>query len=289
MMTLLVAAIVALQVARERWFPSEEPGRDVVYVQSPAVMKRLALSFDALLADVYWIRTVQYYGRTRLSGNPNKNYDLLWLLLATTTELDPQFNIAYRFGGIFLSEPPPGGPGRTDLAIELLQKGIRHNPHRWEYYLDAGFVHYWWREDYKSASDWFQRASEVPGAPSWLRPLAAAALGEGGHRQAARFLWEQLRVHGDHEWLRREATTRLQQLDAMDAVDNLSHGVRRFEQTYGRLPASWQEMVSARLLRGIPLDPTGTPYVLDPATGGVDVSRGSPLFPLRRPKSPPAA
>jgi hypothetical protein len=288
-MTLLVAAIVTLQVARERWFRSVEPDRDVIYVQSPEVMKRLALSFDALLADVYWIRTVQYYGRTRLSDSPNKNYDLLPLLLFTTTELDLQFSIAYRFGGIFLSEPPPGGPGRTDLAIELLQKGIRNNPNKWEYYVDAGFVHYWWRDDYQAASDWFVKASQVPGAPNWLRPLAASTIGEGGSRQAARFLWEQMRAQGEQEWLRRTATHRLLQLDALDAIDDLSRIVQRFEQTYGRLPASWPELVGARLLRGIPLDPTGTPYVLDPATGGVDVSKDSPLFPLRRPKSRPAA
>ena len=34
------------------------------------------------------------------------------------TGLDPYFNIAYRFGAIFLSESKPDGPGRPDLADE---------------------------------------------------------------------------------------------------------------------------------------------------------------------------
>ena len=34
-------------------------------------------------------------------------------------------------------------------------------------------------------------------------------------------------------------------------------------------------------LRGIPLDPTGVPYVLDVKSGTIDVDRGlSPLWPL---------
>ena len=34
--------------------------------------------------------------------------------------------------------------------------------------MDIGFVHYWWREVYKAAAAWFDRASKVPGAPWFL-------------------------------------------------------------------------------------------------------------------------
>ena len=40
-------------------------------------------------------------------------YQLLYPLLDITTTLDPHFNIAYRFGAIFLSEPYPGGAGTS--------------------------------------------------------------------------------------------------------------------------------------------------------------------------------
>ena len=73
---------------------------------------------------------------------------------------DPQFNTAYRFGAIFLAEPYPGGAGRPDLAIALLQKGLAARPDKWEYMEDIGFVHYWWRHDYEAAAQWFQRAAE---------------------------------------------------------------------------------------------------------------------------------
>ena len=52
------------------------------------------------------------------------DYALLYPLLDITTTLDPLFNIAYRFGAIFLAEAYPAGAGRPDLAIALLEKGI---------------------------------------------------------------------------------------------------------------------------------------------------------------------
>ena len=99
----------------------------------------------------------------------DKSYKLLYPLLDLTTTLDPHFNIAYRFGAIFLSEPYPGGPGRTDQAIALLERGLAANPTRWQYAQDAGFVHYWYRQDYKAAAEWFDRAARIEGAPWWLR------------------------------------------------------------------------------------------------------------------------
>src|SRR5207244_12158006 len=114
-----------------------------------------------------------------LAARPS-DYANLYPLLDITTSLDPRFNIAYRFGAVFLAEPYPGGPGRPDLAIALLNKGLRERPDKWEYMEDIGFVHYWWRHDYESAALWFERASQVAGAPWWLRSLAAHMLAPGG-------------------------------------------------------------------------------------------------------------
>ena len=117
-----------------------------------------ALGFDALVADLYWIRAVVYFGRQRLSKIADKNYDLLYPLLDLVTTLDPRFTVAYRFGAIFLSEPPPDGPGRPDLAVELLERGSSA-PERWEYLHDIGFVYYWSYRDYAAAAEWLERAS----------------------------------------------------------------------------------------------------------------------------------
>ena len=281
LVVVLMGGVVGLQALHEReGGPPASTTANMLYVRSPEAVKRLALSYESLLADVYWIRAVQHYGTTKLSTDPAKEYDLLYPLLDLTTSLDPRFNVAYSFGSIFLAEPPPGGPGRADLAIALLEKGLRAQPRRWELAQSIGFVHYWWRQDYDEAAAWFARAAAFPGAPDWMAPLAATTLAEGGDRESSRRLWQQVASDAEDEWYRNEAGRRLLQLDAMDQRDVLQQAVSVFEQREGRLPSGWDDLRAAGYLQGIPVDPSGAPYRLDSGIVGLDAA--SPLGPLPR-------
>ena len=92
-------------------------------------------------------------------------------------------------------------------------------PCRWQYAQDAGFVHYWYRQDYKSAAEWYDRASRIEGAPWWLRSMAASTLAEGGDRQSSRQLWQQLYETTDDTWVKNNAQLKLGQLTALDEID----------------------------------------------------------------------
>jgi hypothetical protein len=277
---LLMALAVPLQVWRDRGWRAYEPATPVLWLRAGPHVGRLALGFDSLLADLYWIRTVVYFGRQRLSDDADKNYDLLAPLLELVTTLDPHFTVAYRFGAFFLSEPPPDGPGRPDLAISLLERGVGVSPERWEYPHGIGFVHYWSRRDFKSAAEWLEKAAAIPGAPIWLRSTAALMRSEAGDRRAARLLWLQMADSTDDESLKNLAHTRAAQFDAMDAIDALNEVVWRYEARVGRPATSWRELITAGALRGVPLDPAGVPYVLDLANEDVRLSPESPLSPL---------
>jgi len=277
---LLAGAIVALQMVRERRFPSAEPAAQMLYLTSPAVITRAALSFDAIAADAYWIRAIQYYGRARLQRSASARYDLLYPLLDLTTALDPHFSIAYRFGAFFLSERSPGGAGRPDLAVRLLEKGMAANPGRWEYPYDVGFVHYR-QGDYVKAADWFQRAAQVAGADNnWLTPLAAVTLATGGDVRSSRLLWNNILASGEQAWLRRAAELELRKLDAVDAIRQLERLTAEYERRHGDPPATWDELVRDGALRGVPVDPAGHPFVLNPWWGTVTLAEDSPLWPL---------
>src|SRR5688500_16292072 len=98
----LAAGSVALQAARDRRYARETDSARLMYLQSGETAKRLALEYDALAADIYWIRAVLHYGGDRIEGRESGRYDLLYPLLDLTTALDPHFQIAYRFGAVFL-------------------------------------------------------------------------------------------------------------------------------------------------------------------------------------------
>ena len=276
----LYAAAAALSLARDRVAPRELAREAVLYVPAPAVLQRLVLSYDALAADVYWIRAVQHFGGTRRADERDRKYELLYPLLDITTSLDPRFNIAYRFGAIFLSEPPPGGPGRPDQAIALLKRAIESRPDNWRYYQDVGFVYYWSKNDYVTAAEWFERGAGVEGAPWWLRSLAANTRAGGGDRAGARKLFESLLETADNDWLRNDARRRLQQLDAMDAVEVLQRLVNAWVATRPPQPYTWEAMVAAGRLRGVPTDAAGTPFKLGMYSATVAVGDESPLRPL---------
>jgi tetratricopeptide (TPR) repeat protein len=281
-----LALAIAVQVVRDDAYPRDPIENQLLYVSSGNGIEKAALSYGVLLADLYWVRALQHFGRERL-GQGEKRYDLLYPLLDLTTTLDPRFIVAYRFGAIFLAEPRPGGAGRPDLAIELLKKGVRATPDKWDYYHDIGFVYYWNLHDYRNAAEWFNRGGDLPGAPWWLRTYAAVMLTRGGDRQASRFMWEQLGETTDNDWLRQTAQLRLMQLDALDQIDDLRRVAAEFVRRTGNQPQSWEQLAGAGLLSGVPVDPTGTPYVLDHATGHISVSGWSKLFPL--PTEPAAA
>jgi tetratricopeptide (TPR) repeat protein len=276
----LIGGVVGLQALHEqRGGPPASSTTNLLYVRSPEAMRRLALSYDGLLADTYWIRAVQHFGATRRSTETNNRYDLLYPLLDLTVSLDPYFNVPYQFGAIFLAEEPPGGPGRPDLAIALLEKGLKAQPDKWEFAQAIGFVHYWSRQDYQEAAAWFAKAATFPNAPNWMAPLAATTLAVGGSRDSSRQLWRQVAESEDAgDWFRREAGRRLQQLDAMDQIDQLQRAASAFAARTGRQASGWAELNEAGYLRGDPIDPTGVPYRIDAGVVGLDSqSRLNPL------------
>jgi tetratricopeptide (TPR) repeat protein len=274
----LLAAAIAVQAVRDRGWRPYDPESAILWLRSGEAAKRLALGFDTIVSDVYWIRAVIYYGGRR-RGETRPTYGELYPLLDLATSLDPQFKVAYRFGALFLSEPSPGGPGRPDQAIALLERGVEQDGD-WEYYEDIGFVYYWWKHDYVRAAEWFRKAATRPGAPSWLTGLAATTLAVGGSRESSRQLWTELLNSADASYIRDQAKHRLLQLDAMNAIDQLSASLQRFKDREGRMPRTWQEFVTAERLPGIPVDPAGVPFVVDGVTGTIDVSKQSPLWPL---------
>jgi hypothetical protein len=296
----LLGGAVRVETARESIYPAVAGDSDVsLYLQSGEALRRLTGAYHALFADLYWIRTIQYYGgikrgldrqRTLLPVIPDPPaaiaadvYPLLYPLLDITTTLDPRFNIAYRFGAVFLGEAYPRGADRPDLAIALLEKGLRQRPDKWEYMEDIGFVHYWFRHDFRAAAGWFKQAADVPGAPWWLRSLAATTLAEGGDRRSSRAMWQAIRQSAEIDWLRNDADRRLQQLDALDTIDALQRAADDYGRRTGQTP-DFQALIRGRVLRGFPLDPAGTPFEM--SNGRVELSKSSPLLPL--PEEPAA-
>jgi tetratricopeptide (TPR) repeat protein len=290
----LGAMSVGLQMLRDKRYPLTANDEETLYLTRRAT-GRLIFTHRSLVSDLYWIRAIQYFGEhshraerlestflrppRALAAEPPVSFDLLYPLLDITTTLDPRFNIAYRFGAIFLSEGYPHGPGRPDQAVALLQKGVEASPDRWQYWQDIGFVYYWNEHDYAKAAAAFARGADIAGAPWWLRSLAASTLAKGGDRAASRLLWQQLGETANNEYARNAARLKLKQFDAIEIIERLQKGIDAFAARRGAPVTTWNDLIAAGMLRGVPLDPAGVPYEL-PSPSRVAISPRSPLFPL---------
>ncbi len=235
---------------------------DVIYIDSPKVLKRASLGFDGLMACIYWTRTVQYFGHRHYDRE--HTYNELAPLLEITTALDPHLFPAYQFGASFLAPAPPDGAGEPDRAIRLMEYGIEHNRDDWQLYYNLGFVYYTDLHDYRKAADAFARGSQVPNAHPFMKLMAAQMAEHAGDFATARMLWTATFENARETNIRQNALEHLRAIQVDEEVTHLQGAVTRFGERTGRLPASMPELAAAEHLPGIPADPDGTPYRLTP-------------------------
>lgn len=281
---LLVVGLCALY-PMQRWVDETAArpsfSEEALYISSGKTIKKMSLGLEALAADVYWIRTVQYFGRKVIdSGQPlssaaskDLRMDLLAPLLDIVVTLDPQHIPAYRFGAMFLPERD------MPAAIALLEKGISQNPSEWRLYQDIGYIY--WQEgnaleggeqaaSYAKSAEWFDRGSGVSGAPWWMRDLGGLMKIKGGSREAARAVYSTY-LTSDDQNVRAQATERLKQLRSLDEIDAINAVLAQYKEQTGGCPSDLRLLAptlrSMNLLindASMPVDPDGFAYTYDP-------------------------
>jgi hypothetical protein len=268
LLAVLFAGTVLCRSQVEKLRGKEVTLEEVLYMPSGKSVKRLSLGYSSLLADIYWTRAIQYFGDK--AKQRSMRYDLLYPLLDVTTDLDPHLIVAYEFGSLFLSQPPPEGAGQPEKAVGLVEKGIRENPKYWRLYFTLGFIHYLDRRDYKAASAAFLKGSEVPGALPFMKVMAARMAEHGADRSTAVYLWKAVYDTSIDPQVKDTAVQHLASLHAEADIDQLEQQVKIYREKTGAWPSRWLDMVRAGLLPGLPQDPNGVEYKLLP-DGTVDV------------------
>ena len=249
---------------------SQEP--DLLFFSSPGLVKRMALGYDSLLADMYWMRAIQYYGRREEADKRPIRYKNLYTLLDITTTLDPNLLDAYRSGGYFLAEPEPIGAGQPGQALKLLDKGIRAHPQEWRLYYDKGFVYYMNLQDYKAAGDVWLNASRLRDHPVWMQSLAALAMSKGGAVEIAIALWKRQYEESGRASVRENALNHIHSFQVAGDLGKLEALLEKHKASTGSYPQSLQELVRGKPGKYSTMDPLGTSYNYDPKTGKVGLS-----------------
>lgn len=252
-----------------------------------AHLKGYSLGFEGLIADWYWMQSLQYLG-DKIVKNPNAkisldnlsalNPRLLYPYLDNATTLDPQFISVYEFGATVLPAVD------KDKAIKLLEKGIDANPDEWRLYQHLGYI-YWRLDDYEKASETYAKGAKIPNAPPFMLMMAANMKTGGGDRVTARVIYRQMYEEAQDEQAKENARLRLLQLDSLDEQDAIRPVLQNFQAKNGRCANDWREIfpliqkvrspngddlsVDSKTLA--PVDPTDVPYILNRESGKCDV------------------
>lgn len=122
----------------------------------------LALGFDRVASDLYWLLFIQYYGDPKAADK--RRYMLAPAYLELITKLDPHFIQPYWFASFIL-----GAELKLKKESEqVLDYGIKENPQSWTLPYIAGFNQYLYLDDDKKAATYYRMGAACPDAPKWL-------------------------------------------------------------------------------------------------------------------------
>jgi len=274
-LALVVVVGMACAVLLLRWTDTLRPPADPNAIDESLYLngktaRRISLGFNGLMADWYWMRSLQYVGKKVINTPEDVSIDslgqlnlkLLAPLLDTATTLDPEFMDPYEYAAMVLPSVD------VQQAIRITQKGIDANPNAWKLYHHLGYI-YWQQHDYQAASEMYGRGAQIPGAPAWMEVMKAKMVGDGGSRATAREIYKRMYEQAGEEQVKEMARKRLLQLDSFDQRDILRKLFADYKTRTGKCPDSWREIEPVlRALRipvdqsCAPLDPTRTAYVV---------------------------
>ena len=256
-------------------------------------LKGFVLGTDSLVADWYWMRSLQYIGDKLVNSTEDVRLDdlrylnprLLYPMLDSATDLDPHFIAPYTYGAMVL----PAIDG--EQAIALTKKGIANNPKEWRLYQHLGYI-YWRAKAYPQAAETYDIGSKIEGAAPFMKMMAAAMKSEGGSRATASAIYQEMYDSAPDEAVKRTAESRLQELKWFDERDAINEKLAEAKTRTGECPQKLSEITSALLTVNLPggdfgvnargdlVDPTGAPYLLDRTECRVEIDRNLSKLPL---------
>jgi hypothetical protein len=235
---LLLAALAGTALAHQRIPPRLHSQEGEAFVPKPEFAKLMALGFDTLLADYYWLQAVLLVGGP---SNPAEQAPQLRRFIDVVTTLNPWVDHPYRFAAVWLTE------SEEDVreANRLLRRSFDYHPDEWRNYFYLGFNLFFYLQENAEAAEALLTASRLPGSPRYLPRLVARLRSESADIEAAAvFLQELVRTTSDEA----SAAEYQAALDEIE-VEHNARALDRARKAYRQLSGSDIERV-ADLIRG---------------------------------------
>lgn len=229
---------------------------ELMYFPSGIAIRALSMGFYTPLADLIWLRFVQYYGEHRLT---DAKFELMYHILDVLTTLDPHFLYAYTLGGLMLIAETK----KPDQARILLKKGMYANPHDWRIPFVYGFIHYVFLQEYNIAQAYFRLSSQKPNAPDIPQRWAAFVMYKKiGDLRASLALWIDLYKSTENPEEKAIAEMYIRDITMELDIKFLNEKIALYREKTGQGPYTLRQLIDHGLIDSIPAEPHDEHYVI---------------------------
>lgn len=229
-------------------------------VPSP-ILKITSFEFKGIISDLLFIKAMIFMGSTyeRKEQPRMKSDEWQWFdkILTASTDLDPYFADPYYLANAHMTWEA----GMVRETNELLEKGLQYRYWDWMLPFYAGFNCFYFLQDNAKAAEFLVTASQRPGPSEQLLSLASRLAYKGKKTENAILFLEAVAKKTDEERLKKEYETRV---IALQARLFLEKAVSTYQEKYGRVPVSFQQMIEKGIMIAVPPDPYGGNFSVSP-------------------------
>lgn len=245
-------AVIALTVQS----PASTVEDSTLVLPRPEVVRALARSHLSLIADLYWLKTVN---RTTFATSAADGRALL-ALGNFIVELDPLHSHVYWLVGLNAPVPPPEGETvwpNSKEAADLMYRGVAITP--LENKLTIALAHNltFYQRDYVQAAAVLQERAKKPGAMPYFAALATRLLATSGQYEASRLVARAMLESATDDETRALYEQRLKLVDLEERLATIDAAAARYQADHGSAPQTVDDLVKAGYLAEAPACPFG--------------------------------
>ncbi len=260
MIRALIAAVAVLSIGL-----LSNPPRSAVRSEAGLALPRrevlhaLGAAHQNLVADYYWLMTVQQLGKAL---TPEEHRDAAQYA-ELATDLDPFFYSPYLYASIGC----PLNLGRevyanADESTALLRKGLKQFPEDLRLRFQLGYNLTFFHRQLKEAADVFGALGKDPRTPRYMAQLATRLYAQSGNFDLAADVARTMRDSAQDDETRALYEKRLAEIELEQKLQAIDALAKEYQAREGRWP-SVQELVKSGALPTLPVDPLGGKIFID--------------------------
>jgi len=205
--------------------PAPAPFEELAYYPSGRALEPATLGHAESMADLAWLRAVQYYGEHRIT---DLRFSQMRHVFEILTTLSPSFESPCIFGAFALAQEGNDFAAAEQLMLDALER----RPRSGRLAFEMGFLYFVkpGGRDLRKAAEYFELASRLPGGPPSAARFAASARQNSGDLVMAHELWVQVRASSPNRYLREIAERELERIEKAIATGRQELAVHRMSR-----------------------------------------------------------